>query len=74
MEQIRKHNRNTSNLEFSLETTFAQLGIDSVGAVNLLMELESTFDTVFPDEHLTIETFYSVGSLWSVLSSLVAVS
>lgn len=46
------------------------LGLDSLNTVEILVRLEETFDVQLPDEDLTVETFASVGSLWSVLTGL----
>lgn len=47
-----------------------ELGMDSMGTIQLLLELEETFSVTFPDEALTAETFATPGSLWKVLSEL----
>jgi acyl carrier protein len=47
------------------------LGLDSMGAIDLLLDLEQAFDVVFPDELLTDETFRSVRSLAAALQTLV---
>lgn len=46
------------------------LGLDSMGTIQLLLELEETFEVTFPDEVLTAETFATAGSLWKVLGQL----
>ena len=48
------------------------LGLDSFGTIELLVALESTFGVCLPDDTLTGETFYTAGSLWRVLSELLA--
>lgn len=52
------------------DAPLADLGLDSMRAVDLLFDLESTFDVVFPDSLLTAETFASVGSLHSAIRKL----
>ncbi len=47
-------------------------GIDSLETIGLMVELESTFDVVLPDELLTIETFSSPSKLWSALESCLS--
>jgi acyl carrier protein len=47
------------------------LGLNSMGVVQLLTDLEDTFGLELPDEMITEETFETVGSLWRVVSSLV---
>jgi acyl carrier protein len=49
----------------------AALGLDSLAMVGLLLELEDSFDTSFPDEFLTAQTFATVGSLWAIVTSLI---
>jgi acyl carrier protein len=48
----------------------ADLGLDSLNTIEILVRLEEEFDIQIPDEKLVAETFATVGSLWSVLSSL----
>lgn len=48
----------------------ADYGLDSLGIVDLLMHLESTYGVQFRDESLTRETFATPAGLWSTLSSL----
>ena len=38
------------NIELKLETTFDELGFDSLDKVELLMKLEEEFDFQFPDD------------------------
>ena len=46
------------------------LGLDSMGTVQLLLELEETFGVTFPDEALTPEVFATPGSPWEVVREL----
>ena len=48
------------------------LGLDSMGTVQLLLELEEAFGVTFPDEALTPEVFASPASLWEVIRGLTA--
>jgi acyl carrier protein len=50
----------------------AALGLDSMGVVQLLTDLEETFGLELPDELITEETFATVGSLWQTVGGLVA--
>jgi acyl carrier protein len=50
----------------------AALGLDSMGVVQLLAELEDAFGVELPDEALTEETFASVGSLWAAVAAHTA--
>jgi acyl carrier protein len=68
---LRRHLRDLQEEEpVPLETHLRDLGLDSMGAVNLLLDLEQTFQVVFPDELLTEETFRSAASLSRALASL----
>jgi acyl carrier protein len=49
----------------------ANLGLDSLGTVGLLVELEEAFNVVIPDESLSAETFATPKSLWDVIDQLV---
>lgn len=49
----------------------AALGLDSMGVIQLLAELEDRYDLELPDEVLTEETFATAGSLWSTVADLL---
>lgn len=49
----------------------AALGLDSMGVVQLLADLEDQYDLDLPDEILNEETFATVGSLWSTVAPLM---
>jgi acyl carrier protein len=53
-----------------LETELTALGLDSLSALGLLLELEDLFDITFPDSLLTANTFRSAQSLENVLQTL----
>jgi acyl carrier protein len=46
------------------------LGLDSLGTVELLADLESTYDLRFVDDTLSLETFETAGVLWETLCML----
>jgi acyl carrier protein len=50
------------------------LGLDSFGTVELLVSLENAFEVMLPDDALTEETFFTAGTLWTVLSGLLTLS
>ncbi|SER47319.1 acyl carrier protein [Streptomyces sp. yr375] len=52
------------------ETSLTDLGLDSLGKVELLGELESAYDVRFRDEALNAETFENPGSLWTALDAM----
>ena len=56
------------------EMSLRDLGLDSMGMVELLADLESGYDVRFRDEALTMETFATPGVLWGVLSSMLLVA
>ncbi len=49
-----------------------KLGLDSMAAIDLLMDLESSLGTPIPDELLTAETFATAQSLLDTLKKLAA--
>lgn len=49
----------------------AALGLDSMGVIQLLAELEDRYDLELPDELLTEETFGTAGSLWRTVAEFV---
>lgn len=60
------------NEDFAPEDDLAALGLDSMGVVQLLTDLEETYGLELPDELITEETFSTVGSLWDAVGGLVA--
>lgn len=57
--------------DFSASDELAGLGLDSMGVVRLLADIEDRYDIELPDDLLNEETFDSVGSLWQALSALI---
>jgi len=60
-----------NNDKFPMETNLEDLGLDSMSAVNLLLDLEDSFGISFPDELLSEETFRTASTLHSALQSLL---
>jgi acyl carrier protein len=58
--------------EFAATADLAALGLNSMGLVQLLTDLEETFGLELPDELITEETFATAGSLWQTVGGLVA--
>jgi acyl carrier protein len=58
--------------ELAATDELAALGLDSMGVVQLLTDLEETYGLELPDEMITEETFETVGSLWRAVADLVA--
>lgn len=52
------------------DDSLANLGLDSLATVGLLMELEEEFDIIVPDQMLTPESFRTLRSLWEMVSGL----
>lgn len=51
-------------------TSLRDLGLDSLGCVEVLAELEQTYRMRFTDAALTLETFETPGVLWRALTAL----
>jgi acyl carrier protein len=49
-------------------------GLDSLATVNLLIELEDTFNITFPDDMLKASTVSTPANLWAALDALIAQS
>ncbi len=54
-----------------MDTELQALGLDSMGAINLLLDLEDSFDIAFPGSLLTEETFKTADSLSKAIQSLL---
>ncbi len=46
------------------------LGLDSLAAIDLLLDLEQTFGVVFPEQLLTEETFRTAGNIVGAVARL----
>lgn len=57
--------------ELAADADLAALGLDSMGVVQLLADLEDHFGVELDDELLTEETFATVGSLWATVADFV---
>ncbi|GAA3829026.1 hypothetical protein GCM10022226_57300 [Sphaerisporangium flaviroseum] len=69
---LRRHLPYADSGEFSAADELAGLGLDSMGVVQLLVDLEDGYEIELPDDILDEETFATVGSLWRALSALLA--
>jgi acyl carrier protein len=56
--------------ELTAGTPLRELGLDSLGVVELLATLESTYEVRFADDALRPESFDTPGVLWSTLSTV----
>ncbi|PYC66973.1 phosphopantetheine-binding protein [Streptomyces tateyamensis] len=54
------------------DTDLRDLGLDSLGTVELLAQLEELYGVRFLDDALSLETFATPGVLWSTLSDIRA--
>ena len=52
------------------ESLLADLGLDSMSALNLLLDIEEEFEVEFPQEYLTAEVFSTTVSLHAAITSL----
>lgn len=50
----------------------ADLGLDSMSAIELVLAIEDAFGVQFPEERLARETFYTLESLRAVVETMVA--
>jgi acyl carrier protein len=70
---IRTHLKNIEDDDpLPIDVKLVELGLDSLGAVNLVLDLEDTFDIEFPDAMLTEATFDTARSLCDSLRELVS--
>ena len=53
------------------DESLGKLGLDSMAAINLLLDLEQAFNIKIPDSLLTAETFETAASLEETLRPLV---
>ncbi|MGI5341809.1 acyl carrier protein [Streptomyces sp. CA-181903] len=58
--------------QLTQDTGLRDLGLDSLGIVELLAALEDAYQVRFHDDALSPETFATPGVLWKALSRLVA--
>ncbi|GAA1329915.1 phosphopantetheine-binding protein [Saccharothrix algeriensis] len=49
-------------------TPLADLGLDSLSTVGLLVDVEDAFGVQFPDDALVPDTFATASSLWSAVA------
>ena len=53
------------------DASLQKLGLDSLAAIDLLLDLEQVFGVVFPDELLTEETFRTAQGIADAVERLV---
>lgn len=59
-------------MEIPLDVSLRELGLNSLRAVDLLIDLEDRFAIAFPDDSLTDENFADARSLMALLERLLA--
>lgn len=52
------------------DTPMVDLGLDSMGTIQLLIDIEDAFDISVPDELLIAESIATPASLWRLVSAL----
>jgi acyl carrier protein len=71
VEVLRRHLRGaTPARPLAPATRLEDLGLDSLSAMSLLLDLEDRFGVSFPDSMLTAGTFRTVGTLRAAIGSL----
>lgn len=67
---LRAHLPLAGEEDIAADAALADLGLDSLELVSLLLNVEDTFAITFPDQLLMPETFATAGSLWSAIAEL----
>ena len=58
------------DLELAMDTDLDGMGLDSISALNLMLDLEEAFGIVFQNSMFTEEIFATPYALWKALSTL----
>lgn len=66
-EILRTHLPYADSGDLTAQNELASLGLDSMGVMRLLADLEDAYEIELPDDILNEETFATVGSLWQAL-------
>lgn len=69
-ELVRRHVRLAATADDLATARLADLGLDSMSAIELVLDIEDTLGVVFPDELLVIETFQTALTLQAVVTRL----
>jgi acyl carrier protein len=70
-EEILRRHLPLGNGSLEGSAILADLGLDSLATVSLVIELEEGLDISIPDDLLVPATFVSADALWSAVSSLL---
>jgi acyl carrier protein len=69
---LRRHLRGIApDAPIAFDADLVTIGLDSLGTINLLLDLEETFGVSFPSTLLNTETFRTPATLERALGSLV---
>jgi Acyl carrier protein len=71
-ECLRRHLRSAKPTAINYEVELVQLGLDSMTAVAVLLDMEKTFGIRFPDDMLVEGTFRTAGRLKEAVQLLRA--
>lgn len=69
-DMLQRHLPYADSGELSPSDELVNLGLDSMGVVRLVADIEDSYQIEFPDDVLNEETFATAGSLWLVLATL----
>ena len=69
-ECLRRHLRSAKLNAINYDMELVQLGLDSMSAVAVLMDMEKTFKVRFPDDMLVEGTFRTAGKLKEAVQKL----
>ena len=69
-EALRRHLRSAKPDAINYDIELVQLGLDSMTAIAVLLEMEKTFNIRFPDEMLVEGTFKTAGRLKEAVQML----
>lgn len=65
---LRAHARFTAaDSDINPDMSLASLGVDSLGIIELVVEIEDEFDLEIPPDQITPETFATPTSIWQLL-------
>jgi acyl carrier protein len=56
--------------ELTMDADLGGMGLDSVSALNLMLDLEEAFGVIFQNSMFTEETFSTPSALWGTLLSV----
>ena len=69
-EVLRRHLRSAKANAIKYDAELVQLGLDSMTAVAVLLDMEKTFNIRFPDDMLVEGTFRTAGRLKEAIQTL----